>query len=45
MIRKLALIVSEDYQEENVILSLRLPPGGKKKLQQLLDDSAITISS
>ena len=45
VIRKLALIVSEDYQEEDVILNLRLPPGGKKKLQKLLDDSAITVSS
>ena len=44
-VRKLALIVSEDYQEEEVTLSLRLPPGGKKKLQKLLDDSAITVSS
>jgi GTP-binding protein HflX len=44
MIRKLALIISEDYQEEEVTLSLRLPPGGKKKLQKLLDDSAITAS-
>ncbi len=44
-IRKLALIVNEDYQEENVILSLRLPPGGKKKLQRLLDESSITVSS
>ncbi len=45
VIRKLALIISEDYQEEVVTLNLRLPPGGKQKLQKLLDDSAITVSS
>ncbi|MBC8283994.1 MAG: GTPase HflX [Nitrospinae bacterium] len=35
-IRKFALIVNEDYKEDRICLSLRLPPGGKTKLDNLL---------
>ena len=34
-IRKFALIVNEDYEEDRICLSLRLPPGGKTKLENL----------
>ena len=34
-IRKFALIVNEDYEEDHICLSLRLPPGGKTKLKNL----------
>tara|TARA_B100000686_G_scaffold92116_2_gene98628 strand:+ start:2026 stop:3300 length:1275 start_codon:yes stop_codon:yes gene_type:complete len=34
-IRKFALIVNEDYEEDSICLSLRLPPGGKMKLKNL----------
>ncbi len=36
-IRKQAIIVKEDYQDESILLSLRLPPGGKERLDKLLD--------
>ena len=34
-IRKFALIVNEAYEEDHICLSLRLPPGGKSKLENL----------
>ena len=34
-IRKFALIVNENYEEDHICLSLRLPPGGKTKLENL----------
>ena len=34
-IRKFALIVNEAYEEDRICLSLRLPPGGKTKLDNL----------
>ena len=40
-IRKFALIVKEDYQEDQINLSLRLPPGGKAKLSNLLSAQEI----
>lgn len=40
-IRKFALIVKEDYQEDRINLSLRLPPGGKAKLSNLLSAQEI----
>ena len=36
-IRKFALIVKEDYKEDRICLSLRLPPGGKAKLKNILN--------
>ena len=38
-IRKFALIVNENYEEDRICLSLRLPPGGKTKLSNLLSAS------
>ena len=35
-IRKFALIVKEDYKEDRICLSLRLPPGGKAKINNIL---------
>ena len=35
-IRKFALIVKEDYTEDRICLSLRLPPGGKAKINNIL---------
>ena len=35
-IRKQAIIVKEDYQDDRIILSLRLPPEGKARLKKLL---------
>ena len=35
-IRKFALIVNEDYKEDRICLSLRLPPGGKAKINNIL---------
>jgi len=35
-IRKQAIIVKEDYQDDRIILSLRLPPEGKARLTKLL---------
>ena len=37
-IRKFALIVNEDYEEDRICLSLRLPPGGKTKLENLFSE-------
>ena len=37
-IRKFALIVNEDYEEDGIYLSLRLPPGGKTKLENLFSE-------
>ena len=34
-IRKFALIVNEAYEEDRICLSLRLPPGGKTKLENI----------
>ena len=38
-IRKFALIVNENYEEDSKCLSLRLPPGGKTKLENLFSSS------
>ena len=35
-IRKFALIVKEDYKEDRICLCLRLPPGGKAKINNIL---------
>jgi GTPase len=35
-IRKQAIIVKEDYEEDRIVLSLRLPPGEKARLNKLL---------
>lgn len=35
-IRKQAIIVKEDYQDDRIVLSLRLPPEGKARLKELL---------
>jgi GTPase len=35
-IRKFALITKEDYKEDGICLTLKLPPGGKTKLDTLL---------
>jgi len=35
-IRKQAIIVKEDYRDDRIILSLRLPPEGKARLKKLL---------
>jgi len=35
-IRKQAIIVKEDYQEDRIILNLRMPPEGKARLKKLL---------
>ena len=35
-IRKQAIIVKEDYQDDRIILGLRLPPEGKARLKKLL---------
>ena len=35
-IRKFAFIIKEDYEEDRITLSLRLSPGGKTKLSNLL---------
>jgi len=40
-IRKFALIVNEDYEEDSICLNLRLPPGGKTKLQNLFSRGEI----
>ena len=37
-IRKFALIVNEAYEEDHICLSLRLPPGGKTKLENLFSE-------
>ena len=38
-IRKCAVIVQTDYEDTLIRLDLRLPPGGKEKVQELLKDS------
>ncbi len=43
-IRKFALIVKEDYKEDRICLSLRLPPGGKAKLKNILNSQEISIN-
>jgi len=35
-IRKQAILVKEDYQEDRIVLSLKLPPEGKARLAKLL---------
>ena len=41
-IRKCAVIVQTDYEDTLIRLDLRLPPGGKEKVQELLKDSIQT---
>ena len=43
-IRKFALIVKEDYKEDHICLSLRLPPGGKAKLKNILNSQEISVN-
>ena len=43
-IRKFALIVKEDYKEDCICLSLRLPPGGKAKLKNILNSQEISVN-
>ena len=43
-IRKFALIVTEDYKEDRICLSLRLPPGGKAKLKNILNSQEISVN-
>jgi len=43
-IRKFALIVKEDYKEDRICLSLRLPPGGKAKLKNILNSQEISVT-
>ena len=43
-IRKFALIVKEDYKEDRICLSLRLPPGGKAKLKNILNSQEISVN-
>ena len=43
-IRKFALIVKEDYKEDRICLSLRLPPGGKAKLKNILNPQEISVN-
>ena len=43
-IRKFALIVKEDYKEDRICLSLRLPPGGKAKLKNILNSPEISVN-
>lgn len=38
-IRKYALIIKEDYKEDRISLSLRLPPGAKTRLDSILSQS------
>lgn len=44
-IRKFALIINEFYKEDRTCLSLRLPPGAKKKLDNLFSLREITSSN
>ncbi len=41
-IRKCAVIVQTDYEDTLIRLDLRLPPGGKEKIQGLLEDNSLT---
>ena len=43
-IRKFALIVKEDYKEDRICLRLRLPPGGKAKLKNILNSQEISVN-
>ena len=38
-IRKYAVIVKSDYEDTFITLDLRLPPGGKEKIEKLLKDT------
>jgi len=42
-IRRQAIIVREDYNETGIHLSLRLPPGGKARLDKLLQRETSTV--
>ena len=44
-IRKFALIIKEDYKEDRICLSLRLPPGGKAKITNLISSQEIPANS
>ena len=44
-IRKFALIVKEDYTEDRICLSLRLPPGGKAKINNILSSQETPANS
>ena len=44
-IRKFALIVKEDYKEDRICLSLRLPPGGKAKINNIISPQEIPANS
>jgi GTP-binding protein HflX len=44
-IRKFALIVNEDYKEDRICLSLRLPPGGKAKINNILSSQETPANS
>ena len=44
-IRKFALIIKEDYKEDRICLSLRLPPGGKAKINNLISSQEILPNS
>ena len=44
-IRKFALIIKEDYKEDRICLSLRLPPGGKAKINNLISSQEILANS
>jgi GTPase len=44
-IRKFALIIKEDYKEDRICLSLRLPPGGKAKINNLISSHEILANS
>ncbi len=39
-IRKQAIIVKEEYEEDRIVLSLRLPPEGKARLSKLLQQKS-----
>ncbi|MFQ5450272.1 MAG: GTPase HflX [Nitrospinaceae bacterium] len=43
-IRKQAIVVKEDYQPEKISLSLRLPPGGKQRLERLLQRNGCLVA-
>ncbi|MFT4578416.1 MAG: GTP-binding protein HflX [Nitrospinales bacterium] len=44
-IRKFALIVKEDYKEDRICLSLRLPPGGKAKINKIVFPQETPVNS
>lgn len=43
-IRKQAIIIKEDYEEDRIVLSLRLPPEGKARLNKLLKQKSSTAA-